>query len=245
MKHPALLALVLALSAPLAACDGAPGRPDPADRYQRPTEIRDFATLYGTHCSGCHGAEGRLGPARPFDPVYLALVDEALLRRLTAEGIPGTSMPAFAVHGGGTLVDAQVEALARGILATWADPKVLAGAALPPYSEAAALAAGDAPGDTTRGAAAYGRFCAECHGPDGLGGAKGGSVVDPDLLALVSDQMLRTTVIAGRVDLGMPDWRRLADRPMTPQEISDVVAWLAAARPGAHAAAQGGPDGGS
>ena len=50
-------------------------------------------------------------------------------------------------------------------------------------------------------------------------------------LALVSDQSLRTTVIAGRPDLGQPDWRNdVPGRVMTPQEVSDVVAWLVARR---------------
>ena len=51
-----------------------------------------------------------------------------------------------------------------------------------------------------------------------MGGAapKGGSVVDASYLALVSDQYLRTTVIAGRTDLGMPDWREyVKGQPMT------------------------------
>jgi cytochrome c oxidase cbb3-type subunit 3/ubiquinol-cytochrome c reductase cytochrome c subunit len=234
------------LLAPLAlGCDGLPGQPDEAERYRRPTEILDFTTLYATHCSGCHGTEGQLGPARPFDPVYLALVDEPLLREVTAQGVAGTSMPPFAVHGGGTLVDEQVDAIAAGILASWADPAKVAGAALPPYSASDAVAAGHAPGDASRGGAAFTRFCADCHGADGLGGGEAGSVVDPDMLALVSNQMLRTTVIAGRQDLGMPDWRELADRAMTPQEISDVVAWLVAQRPTSGASAQGGRDGGS
>jgi len=47
----------------------------------------------------------------------------------------------------------------------------------------------------------------------------------------VSDQNLRTTIIAGRPDLGAPDWRaNLPGRPMSPDEVSDVVAWLAAKR---------------
>ena len=78
-----------------------------------------------------------------------------------------------------------------------------------------------------------------CHGEGGRGGARGGSIVDPNYLALVSDQHLRTTVITGRPDLGKPDWR--ADVPgqsMTPQDIADVVTWLAAQRQSltAHAA---------
>ena len=40
-----------------------------------------------------------------------------------------------------------------------------------------------------------------------------------------------TDIIAGRVDLGMPDWREaVAGQPMTPQDITDVVAWLASQR---------------
>jgi cytochrome c oxidase cbb3-type subunit 3 len=47
----------------------------------------------------------------------------------------------------------------------------------------------------------------------------------------VSDQGLRTTIIAGRTDLGMPDWREAAPgRPMSDREITDVVAWLASQR---------------
>ena len=44
--------------------------------------------------------------------------------------------------------------------------------------------------------------------------------------------VVRTTVIAGRPDLGAPDWRgNVPGRPMSSDEVSDVVAWLAAKRP--------------
>jgi cytochrome c oxidase cbb3-type subunit 3/ubiquinol-cytochrome c reductase cytochrome c subunit len=56
-------------------------------------------------------------------------------------------------------------------------------------------------------------------------------VINPAYLALVSDQALRTAIIVGRSDLGMPDWRaNISGRPMSPQEISDVVAWLVSHR---------------
>jgi hypothetical protein len=56
--------------------------------------------------------------------------------------------------------------------------------------------------------------------------------VDGSYLAIVSDQNLRTTVIVGRPELAAPDWRgNVAGRPMSPEDISDVVAWLAAQRP--------------
>jgi hypothetical protein len=58
-------------------------------------------------------------------------------------------------------------------------------------------------------------------------------MVDGAFLALVSDQGLRTTIIAGRPDLHAPDWRgNVPGHPMSPQEISDIVAWLAAQRTG-------------
>ena len=214
-------------------CDRWPGQPDEKDRYRRPSEILDFVSLYGTNCSGCHGAAGSHGPARSLaDPIYLSLLDDGRLTSIIASGVSGTSMPAFARSHGGTLENAQVAAIVAGMLAEWGgDAAEIAGAPLPPYSEADSLAAGFSPGDARRGGAAFGRYCADCHGEDGAGSRKpdreGGSVVDPDFLALVSDQMLRTTVIAGRTDLGMPDWRQGSQKhPMLPQEISDVVAWL-------------------
>jgi len=90
----------------------------------------------------------------------------------------------------------------------------------------------------------FGEFCAHCHGADGRG-AKGqtasdpdavsGSIVDPSYLALISDQSLRSTIIAGRPDQGMPDWRSdisgPGSRAMTDQEITDIVAWLVAQQP--------------
>jgi cytochrome c oxidase cbb3-type subunit III len=90
--------------------------------------------------------------------------------------------------------------------------------------------AAQAAGDPQRGANAYQTYCSSCHGQDGRGG-KASSIVDGSYLALVSNQQLRTIVIAGRPELGAPDWRgNVEGRPMSPQEITDVVAWLASKR---------------
>jgi len=86
-------------------------------------------------------------------------------------------------------------------------------------------------GDAKKGGAAYGVYCASCHGADGHGG-KATSIVDGAYLALVSDQSLRTTIIAGRRDMGAPDWRGdVPGKAMSPDDVSDVVAWLSAQRP--------------
>ena len=50
-----------ALVALAAGCDRLPGRPRRADRPLRPSQVMDFATLYGENCAGCHGTEGRPG----------------------------------------------------------------------------------------------------------------------------------------------------------------------------------------
>ncbi len=70
-----------------------------------------------------------------------------------------------------------------------------------------------------------------------------GSILDPAFLALVAPQTLRTTVIVGRPDLGMPDWRDQKDDPMTPQEVSDVVAFLVAQKPTPTPERSQGPEG--
>jgi mono/diheme cytochrome c family protein len=226
-----IAAMALALVA-LVGCDAMPGRPRPADQPTLPSQAMGFAELYGQFCAGCHGADGRLGAARPLnDPTYLALVPPDRLREIIAQGVPGTAMPGFAPTAGGPLTAAQVDALIHEILQRWSRPLPSPEVALPPYAAQAMGANGSPAGDPEQGLKAYAEACARCHGPDGNGGDKGGSVVGAAYLALVSDQALRTVVIAGRTDLGMPDWREdIPGQPLTPQQISDVVAWLAARR---------------
>jgi cytochrome c oxidase cbb3-type subunit III len=224
----ALMILTLTMS-----CDSLPGKPTLEERWQAAAEVTDFSQLYTLNCSGCHGADGRFGAARPLnDPIYLALVSDGALRAAIAQGVPGTAAPAFAQQAGGSLTDKQIDVLVHGIRTRWGAAENYKNVALPPYSFQEAIAAGSGPGDPRRGAAAYETYCAQCHGKAGTGGAKGRSVIDPAYLALISDQSLRTAVIVGRIDLGMPDWRAdISGRAMSAQEISDVVAWLAAHRP--------------
>jgi mono/diheme cytochrome c family protein len=218
MRRRAITVCVLVALA--AACDQLPGRPRRADRPIRPSDVMDFATLYGENCTGCHGDERRPAAAVALaDPVYLALIDETTLRRITGDGVPGTAMPGFAQRAGGPLTEEQVEVIVRGMRSRWGRSDALAGAPPPAYAAR--------PGDPARGAQVYAARCASCHGPTGAGGAHGGSIVDGSYLALVSDQGLRTAVLVGRPALGMPDWRGArAAQPMTAEEIADVVAWM-------------------
>jgi cytochrome c oxidase cbb3-type subunit III len=226
-----IAALALGMLA-LAGCDAMPGRPRTADRPTLPSQVMGFAELYSQSCAGCHGTDGRLGAARPLnDPIYLALVPLDRLRMIIAEGVPGTAMPGFTAAAGGPLTEAQVDALVHEMLKRWSHPAPSPDVPLPPYAADAGVANDVDAADPEQGLRVYAEACASCHGADGKGGPKGGAVVDAAYLALVSDQALRTTVIAGRTDLGMPDWRSyIPDHPLTAQQIAGVVAWLVSQR---------------
>jgi mono/diheme cytochrome c family protein len=190
-----------------------------------PSEVVDFNQLYGQNCAGCHGVDGKGGAAFALaNPVFLAIANDSVIRDTAANGVPGTPMPAFAQSAGGTLTEKQIDAIVEGIR-SWARPDALRDTTPPPY-------AAQAPGDPLHGADAYRTYCSSCHGVGGRGGNKAGSIVDGSYLALVSDQQLRTIVIAGLPELGAPDWRGdVEGRPMSTQDISDVVAWLSGQRP--------------
>src|SRR5262245_36655996 len=226
MNRPAIV-LSLAIFAGLlcAACSHSPGRPVTGSEVIPPSQIMDFNILYARNCAGCHGRGGKGGAAIPLsDPVFLAIADDAAIRRTATLGVHGAPMPAFAQSAGGMLTDQQIDAIVGGIR-SWAQPDLVRGDILPPYTT-------PVPGDPRHGGDVYATYCSACHGPDGRGGNKASSIIDGSYLALVSDQGLRTVVIVGRPELGAPDWRNnVPGKPMSSQEISDVVAWLAAQRP--------------
>lgn len=218
------VAAVVALMILLAGCDSLPGKPTESDRPINPSQVKSFAALYGQNCAGCHGTDGRFGAATELaNPAYQTLIDDATLTRIISQGVPGTAMPPFAHDAGGYLSDAQVAIVVHGMRRRWKTGEPLQDA--PPYAAAA--------GDSERGAQVFAQSCASCHGPQGQGGPKApGSIVDPSYLMLVSDQALRTLVIAGRSDLGHPDWRGYpSGQPLSAQQIADVVAWIVAKRP--------------
>jgi cytochrome c oxidase cbb3-type subunit 3 len=220
------LCVLVALASILASGCGTPyGQPSKDSEVVAPNEILEFGTLYAENCAGCHGTDGHGGAAIALaNPVYLAIADDASIRKVVASGVSGTSMPAFAETAGGMLTDAQIEVITKGIRSRWSQQGIFDAATIPSYAPKSA-------GDAQRGEVAYTMFCESCHGPGGAGASKGSAITNDSFLALVSDQGLRTIVITGRPELGAPDWRgNVPGRSMSDQEVTDVVAWLASHR---------------
>jgi cytochrome c oxidase cbb3-type subunit 3/ubiquinol-cytochrome c reductase cytochrome c subunit len=232
--------LTFLLFALASGCDF-PGKPREADRPARADEVESFDALYRMRCAGCHGVDGKLGPAPPLnDPVFLAIVPDAELRHVISEGravsrAQRSPMPGFARARGGPLTDAQVQVLADGIKKRWRP--AASGEAPPPYL----TPTGTWIGNANEGARVFARACAGCHGRQGEGGEHDGRSVgainEPAFLALISDTALRRTMITGRPDLGMPayngtDGRTDDFRPLSSAQIDNLMALLTSWRHG-------------
>jgi cytochrome c oxidase cbb3-type subunit 3/ubiquinol-cytochrome c reductase cytochrome c subunit len=213
----------------LAGCH-LPGRPKPGDVVPRPEAVMSFDKLYGQNCAGCHGVDGQNGPATNLaNPLYEALVDDATLRDVIANGEKGTLMPGFGPETGGGLTDAQINAIVSGMRARWSKPNVLEGQNAPAYK---APQGGDGGHDLAHGQQVYAAACARCHGATAQQPGAAGSILDGSFLALVDAQTIRTLVIAGRPDIGQPDWRGdVPGHPLSDGDVTDVTAWLLSQKP--------------
>ena len=166
--------------------------------------------------------QGEISGAIALDnPIISPLFPTTPCERSLRPASTGTAMVGFSEEHGGPLTEKQIDILVEGISGFGSEKSALRGLCQP-------IARPWATG--RQGQTAFGTFCASCHGADGNGG-KAGSVVHPAYLGLVSDQYLRTIVIAGRNDLGCPDFQnRVPGKPMSEEEISGVVAWLVSQR---------------
>jgi mono/diheme cytochrome c family protein len=177
--------------------------------------VADGEVLYEENCSLCHGDDGLggIGPALNSQELLKMTADEVLFG-LTRTGIPGTIMPAWGQTFGGPFTDeqiAQIVSFVRHWEPTAPEPT--------PVQTAP---------DPARGALIYTQTCSICHGPDGQGADRAPALNDPQRLDKLNDAWYRNTIAHGRPAKGMPTWGTV----LSPSQINDVVALLAAWREG-------------
>ena len=210
---------VCALALAISGCDKARGNPGSDPPVPRPEAELNFDVLYRQNCAGCHGADGKNGAALDLaNTVYQSWVDDGSLRRWISNGMPQTQMPAFAIAAGGSLTDKQIDALVRGMRQQWASTVPAQSRRMPLYLQPVDADAG-------HGKQVFGQYCASCHKDSKQ------EITSPDYLALMGDQALRTIIVAGRPDIGQPDWRHEGPgAALSEQDVSDVVKYLASLR---------------
>ena len=176
--------------------------------------------LYATHCSSCHGIDGKGGVGVPLAlPSFLNSVSNEYLQKTIRYGRPGRIMPAFI-----SLSDAQVSAIVKHVR-NWSDKPVL-------VEDTTVIK-----GDSEHGKKLFADFCAQCHGDAGSGGKGTGvtfsrkrdlPIIAPALnnagfLAAASDVMIRDTITLGRE--GTPMTSMLV-AGLSEEDIDDIVSYI-------------------
>ncbi len=207
--------------------DWMPGKPLESERERPYAYQLNPEKIFATSCAGCHGDDGRLGPAPPLnDSIFLAIYKPEQMLEILAGGRSDGLMPAFDSGHVGGLTEQQRQILVKSIWERWGQKNNLP-ENIPPYSPQVS-------GMPTAGEAIFAAACSRCHGESGSGGSAG-ALNDRGFLALVSDQLLRRIMITGRPDLGCPDFVQSGTesslkRPLTGADIVNVVALMSAWR---------------
>jgi len=173
------------------------------------------AALYRENCAACHGeqGQGQVGPALNSSELLRTSPDEVLFS-LIRTGVPGTLMPAWGQAFGGPLTDGHVSQVVASIRAWEATaPRILPVEVAP---------------DPVRGATTFAETCFICHGENGVGTERAPRLNDAATLRDFDDAWYRNTISHGRPAQGMPTWGTV----LSPAQIDDVVALIAAWREG-------------
>ncbi len=226
MKHRSVLVTVAILSLMVcAACSNFPGVHRPESAVVTPSDVVDFNTLYGQNCAGCHGVDGN-GRSRHC-PGESGVSRDCRRHRDSPHRRKRSARHADA----GFCSECGRNAHRQTDRRSSAGDPIVGETRRSRRSESATLYSAG-----SRRSAARRRCLSDLlfllswsRRPRRK---QGQFDCDGSYLALVSDQQLRTIVIAGRPELGAPDWRGdVEGRPMSAQDISDVVAWLSSQRP--------------
>ncbi|MBI5054562.1 MAG: c-type cytochrome [Chloroflexi bacterium] len=192
-----------------------PSRIQVVESADRAEAVKAGRDLYADNCVACHGAtgEGKAGPALNSSELLKMTADQTFFS-LIRSGIPGTVMPAWGQTFGGPFTDEQVTQLVAFVRA-WEPtaPQIIPVVIAP---------------DPVRGATIFANTCFTCHGENGKGTTRAPALNDLTRLKEFDDLWYRNTISRGRPAKGMPTWGTV----LSPMQINDVVALLAAWRQG-------------
>jgi len=192
-----------------------------AERFGEREFATDGATLYGTFCAACHGAngEGRRYPGMPLfpavgNPDFLAVASDEFLTQAVAKGRPGRRMPAWGEKEGG-LQPEEIQAVVAHL-------RSLGGPAEPDTKPTRWAA-----GNIEAGKKNYTAYCAGCHGADGKGG-EALALNNAGLLAAASDTYLFKTIARGRRGTAMQGFAQASTvhPALSPEEIEAIVSYI-------------------
>ena len=182
----------------------------------RPDDVTDFATLYSQNCAGVPRGERAewAGDRSRAIPNTRRWWTTRRCANGSRGGMPGTEMPAFAQSAGGMLTDAQINALIAGMRKEWSQAECLC------RSSAAAVRARSDRRCAARRASLSGalRFVPR-------DGRSRQQVTSPDrILRWSAIRRCARIIIAGRPDIGQPDWRHdspggKAAAPLSAQDV--------------------------
>ena len=156
--------LLLALLA-VGGCN-LPGKPTPADIVPRPTDVLDPVVLYKQNCAGCHGADGKRARRR-----------RSAIRSISRSSTTtrcATRSPRAGRHAhGGFRGERRRHADRQAGRRHHSGHAAALGTAADLARRHRSALRGEDRGNPQQGAAAFGTFCASCHGADGKGLGQG------------------------------------------------------------------------
>jgi mono/diheme cytochrome c family protein len=192
-----------------------PGRIQAAETADQSAAVAAGRDLFQSNCTPCHGnnGQGAVGPALNSKELLKSTTDETFFG-LIRTGVPGTVMPAWGQAYGGPFTDEQVTQLVAFLRAWEPNAPEITPVAKTPRA--------------ARGAVIFASTCFICHGQNGQGTDRAPALNDPQRLKQFDDAWYRATIAQGRPAKGMPTWGTV----LSPEQIDDVVALLAAWRDG-------------
>jgi len=199
-----------------------PGRQEAARIRQQAEAVERGAKTYSSACASCHGAQGEgiIGPA-----LKGISLDDNVLAKIIARGIPGTVMSAWGVEDEGPLKTHQINDLVT-FIKNW-DSATPVTMKQPPQTTVPTTAANPTPPpqampSTIDGREIFSNSCSACHGQNREGTSGFAPALTPDSLAALTDDQISDTIANGRPGTAMPPFKDM----INPDKIDALLQFI-------------------